>query len=666
MRRCRLAMLFAIVLSAAQSAPAMPVLKLAHAAELARAGACVAVVTDPGGSMLYQATAAAAGLDGTFAAYPLQRDAAGRPVIAAQPAWNAATLLDARDPAMRQLFTGQQDGTVLRTIPLEWQALDPAQRLLLSDDGVGATGHQRLAYLRGERMLEAGRPGGSLRSRRGLLGATVAGAPLFVAPAAASGNDSRQAAFATAASRRPATLYLQANDGMLHAFDAATGAELFAYLPQTLQPYWPRLSASSHAASPYAEGGIAAADARVAGAWKTVLVGALGSAAQGLFALDISDPSHFGQGSGVLFEFTDRDDPDIGNIYNAPAIARFRTGAVTQGDFVVVASGYNNNRADGEKRSSAAGPGVLFLLSLDRATAEPWQLNRNYFKFVLPAASDAQANGLAQPALVPHADGSVASAFAGDLQGQVWRLDFGAGAPWAGQAATPVFAARDAGGKRQPVTTPLRVVHARQGMLLLFGTGRLLEAADADDQSLQSFYAVPDQIVTPPIAGRALLASRKLVADGAGGYRLESSASSPGGWLLDFPVPGERIVTSPVLVDGNLYFATMRPGATACSPAGGLYQLDVLAGQPPASALAPWLGLPMLPGRMLAVVPGEKLGSPGLPGPASRPGGPASDSVLGAGAGKPVPSIPRKNRSGRLGWREVTGWETGPNGDAQK
>ena len=658
MRRC----LFAMLLAVAQCAPAMPVLKLADAAELARVGACVAVVTDPGSNMLFQATTGASGLDGEFAAYPLQRDAAGRPAIAAQRIWNAAPLLDARDPATRQLFTGQQDGTRLRTIPFEWQALDPAQRLLLSDDGVNVPGHQRLAYLRGERSLEAGRPGGRLRPRRGLLGATVAGAPLFVARAAAAGDDSRQAAFA-AASRRPATVYLQANDGMLHAFDAATGAELFAYLPQTLQTYWPRLTGSSHAASPYVDGGIAAADARVAGAWKTVLVGALGSAAQGLFALDISDPSRFGQGSGVLFEFTDRDDPDIGNIFNAPAVARFRTGAATQADFVVVASGYNNNRADGEKRSNADGPGVLFLLSLDRDAAEPWQLNRNYFKFALPAASDTQANGLAQPALVPDADGSVQSAFVGDLQGQVWRLDFNDGAPWARQAAGPMFAARDAGGKRQPVTTPLRVVYAGQGKLLLFGTGRLLEAADANDKSPQSFYAVSDRIMAQPTSDRIMLASRKPVVDGAGGYRLEGSASSPGGWLLDFPVPGERVIASPTLVDGNLYFATMRPGATACATAGSLYQLDALSGQPPALALAPWLGLQMLPGRMLAVVPGQK---PGSPGRVPRPGGPASDSVLGAGAGKPVPSTVKKSRAGRLGWREVLDWEAERNVTTQK
>ena len=200
-------------------------------------------------------------------------------------------------------------------------------------------------------------------------------------------------------------------------------------------------------------------------------------------------------------------------------------------------------------------------------------------------------------------------------------------------------------------------------MLLLFGTGRLLEAADADDQSLQSFYAVSDQIVTPPVAERSMLASRKPVADGAGGYRLESSASSPSGWLLDFPVPGERIVTSPVLVDGNLYFATMRPGAAACAPVGSLYQLDALSGQPPAFALAPWLGLQILPGRMLAVVPGQK---PGSPGRVPRSGGPASDSVLGAGAGKPVPSTVKISRAGRLGWREVLDWEAERNVDTQK
>jgi Tfp pilus tip-associated adhesin PilY1 len=208
----------------------------------------------------------------------------------------------------------------------------------------------------------------------------------------------------------------------------------------------------------------------------------------------------------------------------------------------------------------------------------------------------------------------------------------------------------------------LRAVHAAQGLLLLFGTGRLLEAADADDKSFQTLYAVSDQIAGTAPASRAMLAKRHPVADGAGGYRLEAGAWKSEGWLLDFPAAGERVISSPAVLDGSLYVATMLPGASACAPAGGLYQLDALTGQPPAAALAPWLRLAIVPGRTLAVVPERR---PGPPGVAAGPGAPASDSVLGAGAGQPAPSIARKRRAGRLGWREVVDREANRNASPQ-
>ena len=634
--------------------PAMPVLDLASAAELARAGACVAVSLDPGGSFLYQANSGAAGVDGVLAKYPLARDARGQVVIAAQPVWNAAAQLDARDPATRLLYTGRRDGAHLATIALDWQALDQAQRQLLSNAG-DTLGPLRLAYLRGERLQEAGRPGGLFRRRDSLLGATVVGAPLLVAAPVVAGDDTGRAGFVAAVRSRPEAVYLQANDGMVHAFDAASGAELFAYLPQALQSYWPRLVTSAHAAGPYAEGALAAGDALVRGAWKTVLAGALGSAAQGVFALDISDPGRFAQGAGVLFEFTDQDDPDIGNVFGAPAVARFLTAAGQYGDFVVAASGYNNNRADGEGRFNQSGPGVLFLLSLDKDPASAWQLNRNYFKFTLPAASGARANGLAQPALVAGADGSVRAAFAGDLQGQVWRLDFGFGQPpWPAATGMPLFAASDAAGKRQPITMQLRAVYAERGLLLLFGTGRLLDAADAQDKSFQTFYAVSDQTGSERTASRDDLAKRQRVADGAGGFRLDSGVGSANGWLLDFPVAGERMIASPLTLDGNVYLATIQPGAVACTPAAGLYLLDAQTGQPPAGVATSWLGMPTAPGRSLALA---SEAAPGQPGAAAQAGTAARNTVVSGGVGKPALSVVQKTRAGRLGWREVMDWE---------
>lgn len=581
-------------------AAAMPALDLADAAQLARAGACAASGIDPAATALYQSVASDSGVDGALKKYALTYNRAGHPIAAGTPAWDAAALLEARDPAQRALYTGQRDGKRLRTIALDWSALDPAGQALLSTGADGATddgGRSRVAYLRGERALEAGSRQGSFRRRASLLGATVAGAPLFVAAPPPAGADPRHAAFVATHASRPAAVYLQANDGMLHGFDAASGNELFAYLPLALRPQWPRLPTSAHAARPYAEGGLAAGDALVRGAWKTVLAGGFGGGAQGVFALDVSDPARFAAGDGVLLEFTDSDDPDIGNVFQPPALARFRTGAGQYGDFIVTASGYNSRRADGEKRSNPARPGALFLLSLDKDPAAPWQRNRNYFKFLLPAGSAALPDGLAQPALIPDIDGSVRLAYAGDLQGRLWRLDFSAGQPpWpqTAGAGRPLFIAADATGRRQPITSAPRALYRGDGgLLLLLGTGRLLEAVDARDRSVQSLYAVADgQAPGAPSLTRADLAVRKLVANDAGAYRLDGGASPAVGWLLDFPVPGERLLASPLVEDGVATIATMLPGASACGSGASLYLLNARDGLSPPGIAAPWLPCP--------------------------------------------------------------------------
>ena len=43
--------------------------------------------------------------------------------------------------------------------------------------------------------------------------------------------DTGYAAYAAGTATRKAMLYAAANDGMLHAFDAATGSELWAFVP---------------------------------------------------------------------------------------------------------------------------------------------------------------------------------------------------------------------------------------------------------------------------------------------------------------------------------------------------------------------------------------------------------------------------------------------------
>ena len=61
------------------------------------------------------------------------------------------------------------------------------------------------------------------RAREHVLGDIVSAAPVFVRKPPFAYVDSGYAAFLASQSTRAATVYVGANDGMLHAFDGTTG-----------------------------------------------------------------------------------------------------------------------------------------------------------------------------------------------------------------------------------------------------------------------------------------------------------------------------------------------------------------------------------------------------------------------------------------------------------
>ncbi len=527
--------------------------------------------------------------------------------IGSSPVWDAGAILTGTakqaarpSPEQREIHTLVADGQGYKTAPFKWDQLDEVLKMAL-DTGPGSDkpdglGKDRLAWLRGVRERELGQKNGVFRTRDRVLGDIVGSNPLYVGPPVARASGEGYAQYLAVTKDRAAVVYVGANDGMLHAFNADTGIELFAYVPRTLVPLLPQLAAPGYVHRLYVDGGLAAADARVGGKWKTVLVGAFGAGAQGVFALDVSDPTQFGAG-GVLLEFTDADDPDMGNVSGAPQIARFRTG-VSGGvsvyrDFLVVASGLNNYVPDGLGRHNEDAAGALFLLALDKGSAESWKAGVNYYKFRLPAAETFAPNGLAQPVLVPGADGAVRVAFLGDLQGNLWRIDFSSVAPWSGALGDgmPLFVARDDAGRRQPITTrPLAAFAPGGGYLVMFGTGKYVEAQDGAPGTYrtQSFYAVHDAGVA--VVGRASLVQRIFTLQPDGTYLVSGDVPAYGsgakkGWYIDFPhseESGERVVSNAVLRDGIIYFNTVIPDADPCAAGGGAsYEIGALTGLPP-------------------------------------------------------------------------------------
>lgn len=99
---------------------------------------------------------------------------------------------------------------------------------------------------------------------------------------------------------RKGILYVTANDGMIHALDAGTGVEVWAFIPAAVLPDLYKLADTQFGlvSSYVLDGTPVAADicpgqapfSCAAADWRTILVAGLGSAGREFFALDVTKP----------------------------------------------------------------------------------------------------------------------------------------------------------------------------------------------------------------------------------------------------------------------------------------------------------------------------------------------------------------------------------------
>ncbi len=623
---------------------------------------------------------------GTLTRAALVRDADGELRLTA-PRWDAARLLALHPPALRQIYTYDPAGV---TVPFLWDRISPLQQALLDrppgdptapGDGMGPA---RLDFLRGVRDLE----GQGLRTRAGVLGDAVHGTPVYAGASlntvAHARADAGYQAFHRATLRRIPAVYLGTNDGMLHAFDARTGAELFAYVPDMLFGALGALTAPGYRHRAYVDGPLAIGEARIANGWRTVLVGTPGAGGQGLFALDVTNPAAFGHGLGVLWEFTEHDDPALGHVLAPVTTARLHVGT-TRGTRRYRHFALAGNGVDSDALDEAPGPhgAALFLLALDKGPGEAWERDTNYYRFDLPGVEAGLPAGLSAPALVVDEDNTLRHAYAGDLQGNLWRFDFTRLPPWRTNGGPrPLFVAQDRTGARQPIAQQPKVVHAADGgYLVLFGTGMLVsrQARDPAGFAVQSFYAVYDDPAGQADARprtRADLLERVLrpsPGDAAAGFAVTGrqqaigTGTRPKGWFVDFAdsaATGERSSGAAALADGKVVFNTVVPGADPCAEsASRTYLLDALsglasdgAGMPVAGGVTGMLAPDFFDGAA-ALLPATRSRGAREPGGLVRVARSTDVVNLGArGALRRGPSSRVTLPAGRLSWREVANW----------
>ncbi len=472
-----------------------------------------------------------------------------------------------------------------------------------------AYGQALLNYLRGNRTQEAQNGGTyAFRNRAGILGDIVDSSPVYVPPPYRNYPDSLEASpystFKSANATRTPVVYVGANDGMLHGFNANTGAEVLAYIPGNQQIYQnlPNLSLTNYTHNFFVDGTPTEADVYTNNAWRTILVGALRNGGQGIYALDITNSTNFTEANAnnvYLWEFSDQDDPDVGYIEGNISIAKVHTSSSTSQWAVIFGNGYNNSQPG--TYASTTGKASLFIL-LPGLFNGTWTLNQNYYKIVVGTGSTTTPNGLSAPYLVSNnGDYIVDYAYAGDLQGNMWRFNLTSTTPsnWL-TAANILFTASYATAGDQPITAqPVVGAHPngiQYGVMVYFGTGRYLQQADnsTTGQTTQSFYAIWDQLSSTTAVTKSQLLQQQILGEATGttgNYRLVTTNAinwtAPGtinlGWYMNLIEStassnmGERVISQPILRNNNVIFSTLIPSTNICVPGGSSWLMELSA-----------------------------------------------------------------------------------------
>ncbi len=560
-------------------------------------------------------------------------------LLSSTPVWSARDLLDGRAVANR--YIGSYSGSAGVEFSAGAGGLSSAQLARLNSPKTppGPTDSAAvLAYLRGDRSKEgdgsdATRP---YRKRVHVLGDIVDAEAVYVTPPRGGYTDTGYAAFkASAASTRAKVVYQGANDGMLHAFDATSGAELWAYVPGLLLDM--NLSATETSTSAlvgltqqvidyqhryFVNGTPTSGDVDLNNTsayqptppspdWATVLVGSLGKGGRGYYALNITDPAATSDAqvaAKVMWEFPNASTAaavrnNVGYSYGSPVLVKTRAA----GWVALVTSGYNNGADTG-----GDGAGHLYVLDV-RTGAVLKDISTGQ-------GSSATPSGLAKiSAFVekPGIDDTVESVYGGDLLGNLWRFDLSDPSIVNWNVKLLATLVDKDSGVPQPISSApdLGVVSGKR--MVYIGTGQYLggkdipgvTGANSSATQRQSFYGLlDDESATPTITPlRSQLVAQTPVAAGSNINITTNPVdlATQKGWVLDFAskTSGERSYTNAVLSQGILAFTSNTPSKDPCLPGGSssLYFLNYATGGAVPNLSSRYIG-PVLSSRPQLIV----------------------------------------------------------------
>ncbi len=367
---------------------------------------------------------------------------------------------------------------------------------------------------------------------------------------------------------RTKVIIVGANDGMLHAFNAETGAEEWAFIPHSLLGSL-KNSATLHTyyvdSSPKVTDVWFYSDSNPSGItkardeWKTVLICGLRKGGKHYFALDVTDTLN----PKYLWEFPKATDSatlaKLGQSWSEPGIGRVRIKVgndLYERWVAFIGGGFDNTNATGK---------AFFVIDIKTGDilAEFSGLpGMDYSMTAPPTAVDTNFNGY------------IDKVYVADLSGQMWVFDISSAntADWTGKRL--FRPARAPSGKEPVYYQPAVSLDNHRTPWVFFGSGD--RENPTDTKSKNKFYAVKD--------------------DGIGDYpRKENNLREVTTFTdLTFAVPkeplkgwyiqlarSEKVLSKPAVFSNLLYFTTYTyPAEDECNRTGeaSLYVVEYLSG----------------------------------------------------------------------------------------
>jgi len=376
-------------------------------------------------------------------------------------------------------------------------------------------------------------------------------------------------------------IYAGANDGMLHAFDADSGQELWAFIPPDLLPKLKNLTGNS--IEFFVDG---SPKAYIGSDGKKYIFCGERRGGNHYFALEVTDPA----APKWMWEIHPGlpDYAEMGQTWSSPLLGRIQS---VSGDksVIFIGGGFDPNQDNlPVTASDTKGRAVYAVDILTGARIWKYSVAENAaMKYSIPcdiARVDTDGNG------------KIDRLYVGDMGGQMWRFEVKDPSPanWSGKRLFDSnVPAPSAGVDRRKIFYPPDVSLEKDGFgnyeLVLFGTG---------DREHPKNTAVVDRLYTLKDRNPGTVLTESNLVDVTDDLLQDSSTSAAdkqtiqdnlkagSGWYIRLNIySGEKCLAPPLIFYGVSYFSTFAPLLEANSDpcfvgegTGRLYALNYLNG----------------------------------------------------------------------------------------